>query len=227
MEDKKPKKKKIWKIVLIVISVVFVVISVGGFVAYKIWGDQILSIMVSSMPGNAVEYDVTNVEADLDSPLQGKTIIFLGSSVTEGTGSCGQSFVEFFTAKDGITAIKQAVSGTTLVTQDETSYIPRMETIDSNIKADAFICQLSTNDATKGLPMGEVSESFDYHDFDTSTIAGSIEYIIGYAQNTWNCPVIFYTGTKYDKEEYGQMVALLLEIQKKWNMGVINLWDDE
>lgn len=225
MENRK--RKKVWKIVLIVIFIVIVFIFAGGFFAYKIWGEQIMEKMVAGKPGNAKEYDASGVASDPDGPLRGKTIIFLGSSVTEGAGSCGQTFVEYFSAKDGITAVKEAVGGTTLVTQDETSYIPRMETIDPNIPADAFVCQFSTNDATKGFPMGKLSESFDYNDFDTSTIAGSIEYIISYAQNTWNCPIIFYTGTKYDKEEYGQMVALLLEIQKKWDIGVINLWDDE
>lgn len=83
--------------------------------------------MVAGKPGNAEEYDASGVASDPDSPLQGKTIIFLGSSVTEGAGSCGQSFVEYFSAKDGIIAVKEAVSGTTLVTQDDTSYIPCSE----------------------------------------------------------------------------------------------------
>ena len=33
-----------------------------------------------------------------------------------------------------------------------------------------------------------------------------MEYIIVYAKQTWNCPVIFYTGTKYDSKQYQQMV---------------------
>lgn len=77
------------------------------------------------------------------------------------------------------------------------------------------------------MPLGEVSDSKNRDDFDTSTVAGSIEYIISYANDTWNCPVIFYTGTKYDNEQYDKMVDLLYEIQDKWDCGVIDQWNDE
>ena len=62
--------------------------------------------------------------------------------------------------------------------------------------------------------------------FDTKTVAGAIEYVIAYAKQTWNCPVIFYTGTQYKSEQYAQMVDLLLQIQEKWKIGVIDLWND-
>lgn len=216
---KNKKVKKIIMIVVIVIVAVFLILQLVEPFFFKIY--------VPNLPGNSEEYAAENVKLDENSPLNGKTIIFLGSSVTDGIGGDGTSFVEYFAEKDGVNAIKEAVPGTTLVTQDETSYIPRMETIDKNLKADAFICQLSTNDASKELPLGTISESFERSDFDTQTVAGSIEYIISYAMDTWNCPVVFYTGTKYDSENYGNMVDLLLEIQKKWDCGVINMWHDD
>ena len=101
-----------------------------------------------------------------------------------------------------------------------------MKTIDKAIKADAFVCQLSTNDATKEKPLGEISDSFDINDFDTHTVAGAVEYIIAYAESTWHCPVVFYTGTKYDSKAYENMVDLLLRIQGKWDIGVIDLWNN-
>ena len=153
--------------------------------------------------------------------LNGKTVIFLGSSVTYGSASGGVSFADFLEKEDGIISVKEAVSGTTLADNDNTSYISRMKTIDKNIKADAFVCQLSTNDANKKIPLGEIGVS------DTKTVAGAIEYIISYAEETWNCPVIFYTGTKYDSEYYAKMVELLLQIQKKHNIGVLDLWNSE
>ena len=36
----------------------------------------------------------------------------------------------------------------------------------------------------------------------------------------------FYSGTKYDSEAYSTMVALLKEIALKWDIRIINLWDD-
>ncbi len=177
--------------------------------------------------GNYGEYSLKDTAAVSDSPINGKTVIFLGSSVTFGYGSLGVSFADFLEKTDGITAVKEAVSGTTLVDVKSNSYVSRMKKIDRNIKADAFVCQLSTNDATKEMPLGEISDNFDVDGFDTQTVAGAIEYIIAYAKETWNCPVVFYTQAKYDSEHYAKIVDILLEIQKKWNITVIDLWNND
>lgn len=159
--------------------------------------------------------------------LRGKTIIFLGSSVTYGSAAGGVSFADILEKEDGIISVKEAVSGTTLADMKSSSYVSRMKTIEKDIKADAFICQLSTNDAKKDISPGEISPSFSLEDFDTKTVAGAIEYIIVYAKRVWSCPVIFYTGTKFDNEIYAQMVDLLLKIQKKHNIGVVDLWNSD
>lgn len=165
-------------------------------------------------------------EAEMGS-LKGKTIIFLGSSVTYGSAANGSSFADFLEKEDGIVSVKEAKSGTTLVDDKASSYISRMKTIDKSIKADAFVCQLSTNDAAKDKPLGELSNSFEKDAFDTHTIIGAIEYIISYARSVWNCPVVFYTGTKFDSEKYAGMVDALYEVQDKWGIDVIDLWNNE
>ena len=188
-----------------------------------------MNIPHTELPGNAEKFHPENIQPHTESPLKGKTIIYLGSSVTYGSDSLGVSFVEYIDRLNGTTSVKEAVSGTTLVTKDDasgSSYIPRMKTINPDIPADAFICQLSTNDATRHMPLGTISGGFELADFDTETVAGAIEYIIAYAGKTWHCPVLFYTGTRFDCKEYGKMVKLLLEIQKKWKIGVIDLWND-
>ena len=189
-----------------------------------------MNIPHTELPGNAERFHPENIQPHTESPLKGKTIIYLGSSVTYGSDSLGVSFVEYIDRLNGSTSVKEAVSGTTLVTKDDasgSSYIPRMKTINPDIPADAFICQLSTNDATRHMPLGTISEGFALADFDTETVTGAIEYIIAYAGKTWHCPVLFYTETRFDCEKYGEMVKLLLEIQKKWKIGVIDLWNDE
>lgn len=202
-----------------------------------------MNIPHTELPGNAEKFHPENIQPHTESPLKGKTIIYLGSSVTYGSDSLGVSFVEYIDRLNGTISVKEAVSGTTLVTKDDdacvdpgrqersnsndSSYIPRMKTINPDIPADAFICQLSTNDATRHMPLGTISEGFELANFDTETVAGAIEYIIAYAEKTWHCPVLFYTGTRFDCREYGEMVKLLLEIQKKWKIGVIDLWNDK
>ncbi len=205
------------KLSKIIIAVLLVIVLIAGGYVGNMFG--------FFKSGNYGEYSVKNTEST-DSPLKDKTVIFLGSSVTYGYGSMGISFVEFLEKADGIVAVKEAVSGTTLVEEKSNSYVSRMKTIDTSIKADAFVCQLSTNDATQENPLGEISNSFDLNDFDTKTVVGAIEYIIAYVKETWNCPVVFYTQAKYDSEYYGEMVDLLLKIQSKWDITVIDFWND-
>ncbi len=73
----------------------------------------------------------------------------------------------------------------------------------------------------------EISESCDLESFDVETVCGAIEYIIAYAKETWHCPVMFYTNPQYDSEPYAKMVEALLKIQEKWQIGVIDFWNDE
>lgn len=214
-ENKKSGKKKLWIVVgIVVVFLIAQTLTLLGFKGYF-------------KAGNAGRYSVAQTQALENSPLRGKTILFLGSSVTYGSQAMGESFVDFMEKQDGIVAVKEAVSGTTLVDKGEKSYIRRMLTIDPAIPADAFVCQLSTNDASQELPLGEIAEGTDKAAFDTSTVTGAMEYIIAYAKETWDCPVIFYTGTQYDSPAYEAMVNRLLELQEKWDIGVIDLWNND
>lgn len=189
------------------------------------------------MRGNADKYNAEQLEKHADSPLKGKTIIFLGSSVTYGAAAEGRSFIELFEAVDGVNAIKEAVSGTTLVDKDSAladvasgngdSYIKRLKGLDTSAKADCVVVQLSTNDATLKQPLGKISGGTELNSFDTQTVTGAMEWIICYSQGTWNCPVVFYTGSWYESAEYAAMVERLRDLQSKWGIGVIDLYTDE
>ena len=150
--------KKVGKILLILVLVLAILGGVGY--AFK---SKLYAFALAKMPGNAEQYHPEQLSEKADSPLKGKHMIFLGSSVTYGSASLGVAFPEYLAALDGIEIVKEAVPGTTLVTEgdtDATSYIPRMKTIDPAYPADCFICQLSTNDATQGKALGSVSDSF-------------------------------------------------------------------
>mgnify|MGYP000311506680 FL=1 len=148
--------------------------------------------------------------------------------MTKGFAAHNNSFAEYIAKKDSCTCIKEAVNGTTLIDNGEDSYIERMrDRLDPKQQVDLFICQLSTNDATRNSPLGEISESRDLESFDVETVCGAIEYIIAYAKETWHCPVMFYTNPQYDSKPYAKMVEALLKIQEKWQIGVIDFWNDE
>lgn len=183
---------------------------------------------MEKLPGNAKNYNMDTVEPLQNSPLAGKHVCFLGSSVTYGSASLQQGIPEYFAARMGCTYTKEAVSGTTLVDNGKSSYVQRLiHNVDVNAHYDLLICQLSTNDASRKLPLGMIADSKNPENFDTHTITGAIEYIICYAQKTWACPVVFYTGSYYDSAEYDAMVQRLLSLQEKWGVGILNLWSNE
>lgn len=192
------------------------------------WGpfSSLHGLKTRHLPGNAGAYGIDQAQIIPNSPLQGKHLIFLGSSVTAGSASGQVSFVDFIAKRNQCTVTKEAVSGTTLVDSGADSYIQRMRSLDASMPADMFICQLSTNDASQKKPLGALSNSFRLEDFDTATIIGAVEYIICYAREAWHCPVVFFTNPRYGNEEYGQMVDALMTVQRKWGIGVIDLWDD-
>ena len=115
----------------------------------------VISIPVFRKRQGCLPLNIENIEPLADSPLKGKHLLFLGSSVTYGSASLGVSMCDYLSVLDG--------------------------------------CETT---------------------------------IICYCNDTWDCPVIFYTGTKYDSAEYQVMVNSLLGLQEKWELGIIDLWND-
>lgn len=184
----------------------------------------LFSISITSINIKATEADISseNKEEQL-----AKTYCFLGSSVTLGSLNKYVSFVEFMSDDyPEWKLIKEGAGGTTLVDLDERSYIQRMlNNIATDETLDHFVCQLSTNDASKDLPLGEISDSKELDSFDTSTIIGGMEYIIAYAQATWNCPVSFFTGPDFGDEKYSEMVDITYQLKDKWGIGIIDFYN--
>ena len=213
---------------LIIIPIAAVVVAAWiAFCGYQwSWGPfmKLHDFKTSALEGNGEKYSLDNAAPNADSPIEGKTVLFLGSSVTYGSPG-GVSFADYIGKRDGCTVIKSAVSGTTLVESGINSYVSRLKKLDAE-KVELFVCQLSTNDASQKKELGKIIESKNLNDFDTKTIAGAIEYIICYSKEKWNCPVIFYTNPRYDSELYGKMVDILKEAEAKWGISVIDMWND-
>ncbi len=150
----------------------------------------------------------------MNEKLRGKTVLFLGSSVTEGSGTGGFTFVEVLAQQDGLIAYKEAVGGTTMAGDADSTYVARMKhgRLPKDVKADALVCQLSTNDAGQNLPLDAVE--------------GAIREIVAYTRTTWGCPVYFYTGTRYSSENYARMVVLLHKLADELSFEILDLWND-
>lgn len=186
---------------------------------------QRLYTEIAYLPGNNRKYSLNGVET-IASPLRNKKILFLGSSVTFGFGALGESFVDYLWKRDGVAAIKDAENGTTLTDQDTSyhgdSYVARFK---ENLKTpiDMLVLQLSTNDARTDQKLGKISDNDSY---DTQTIIGAMEYIISKAQATWHCPIMVYTNPYFKNKLYRQMVDATQQLARKWNIEVLDLYDD-
>lgn len=151
-----------------------------------------------------------------------KTVVFLGSSVTYGSAADGVSFADHIAARTGCRMIKEAVSGTTLADLEESSYVSRMKTIAAE-HVDLLVCQLSTNDATQEIPLGEISTE----ESDERTVIGAINAIVRYAKEKWGCPVAFYTNPQYESKAYAKMVDALRVLASVLGIAVVDLWNDD
>lgn len=217
---------------------------------------------VPAVDANDDKYAAKNVVQKADSPLAGKTIYWLGSSVTYGQTSHQESMAEFMQALTGCTSKKDAVSGTTIFDDNQTdntgvkSYTRRLVSstvFNVNEHVDAFVCQISTNDAitNRVKNWGTIREDvpinaagfIDKDQFNRKTTLGGVEFIIAYAIETWHCPVYFYSGSYFGDDgarknsnpsgtNYGNLVSKVKEIAEKWTyegyeVKVIDLCNDK
>lgn len=223
------KKRKVIKIIgIVVLSLAVVELVAIGYLGGLGPLGFLRTAAQGRMEGNHAEYSFDRITPLENSPLKGKKICVLGSSVVYGASSQKVAVGEYLAARFDCELVKEAVSGTTLVDKDEKSYIHRMlNKLSPDEDFALFVCQLSTNDATQALPLGEIVDSSDLKDFDTSTVTGALQYIICYARQTWDCPVVFFTGSRYDSEAYDAMVTRLLELKDMYDIGVLDLWTDD
>ena len=208
---------------------------------YALIGDDALA---AAGLANDDAYCVGNVVARENSKLAGKTFYWLGSSVTFGSASEGESMADFLEALTGCVSVKEAMSGTTILDDGRTdatgrnSYTRRLKNstaFKKDAHVDAFICQISTNDCTserlskRGVMTDE--NVIDINEFDLSTTLGGVEFIIAYVTETWHCPVYFYSGAYFTDgsnkakrqnnnpkgSDYGELVEQVKRICEKWN----------
>ena len=144
--------------------------------------------------------------------LVGKHVLFLGSSVTYGSASGGVSFVEYLAESMGLFACKEAVSGTVMPALRPNSYVERLRALDPSQAFDLLVCQLSTNDATKGIPQEATLDA--------------VAEIVALARSRYGCSVVFYTSPKFPNTRYGELVDALHSLQPTMGFAVLDLWND-
>lgn len=177
--------------------------------------------------GNSPEFSPDRVEYDPTSPLHGKRIGFLGSSITYGFGARGISFADYLQAKDGVISTKSAVTDSTLAGTDESGYLFRLKH-DFGGAYDLFVCQLSTNDGRQGKKLGSITSSSTLTGFDVDTTIGALEEVCSYVKDELKCPLAFFTCMRDDPTgEYEKLVGMLFDLQAKWKFSIIDIFNDE
>ena len=175
------------------------------------------------------------------SKLKGRNILFLGSSITYGSGAWGISVADYVGVRNGANVKKNAQNGTNLAkpsgSTNDSSYVSRLSRIDSaSFVPDILVCQLSLNDSVNGIGLGTLPDvSFDDLTDDSvrnlydsaTTVAGAIAYIDSYAHYYWpDCQVVFFTvrNNGYNNQ-YAKMRDKLFEARSKYgNFKVIDMW---
>lgn len=162
------------------------------------------------LEGNNDKYSVSNVNT-IDSNISNKKIYWLGSSITYGYASCGESIVDFISKKYNLISLKNAVTGATIANVPRKNYdfliekgviVDRIEYIINNNyfnrlklfpkeRPDLFVLQLSTNDSK----VTDVDNTLDY-----------FNKIIKYVKDTWNCPILVYTSPLVDRDNYKLLI---------------------
>lgn len=185
-------------------------------------------VQLAALAGNSRKYNLDQVATNISSPLYGKHILFLGSSVTFGFGALAESFVDDLWKKDGVIATKDTENGTTLVEKDRynpgDSYIARFKENLAGKSPEAFVLQLSTNDAQTHQQLGKIKSTG--HDFDTQTILGALQYMVWQAQQKWHCPILLFTNPDFGNPFYGQMVEQTLILAKQEGFAVLDLYHE-
>lgn len=206
------------------------------------------AVLASCAPGNGAEYGLDAITPQ-NTALTGKTIYWLGSSVTLGMESGNVAVADYIAARNNAVCKKDAISGTTLRDTGRDSYLSRLRNssvFDKTAKIDAFVCQISTNDAKSSVvpEWGNVSAASVRSGFDEDTTVGAMEAIVTYVEKTWDCPIYFYSGSWFGDSgsrssrdpkgsDYGELVELTEKVIEKWNavdgyeLHLIDLFNDK
>lgn len=212
--------------------------------------DGITSVRVS-VPADAKEYFAMTKNKSFNSsewasmtggsaastkdPLKGKTALFVGDSVCEGwkNGNTGiarfpDAYAGLIEKQTGIQSTNAGVGSSTI--SDEKAIFLQFENY-KKTDFDFVVIQGGINDMSHSIPIGEMSNSFNGDDFDTSTYAGGLEFTIykaiEYYGDTAAIGVLFSYASPNHPSGNGaklpEYVAVGKAICEKWGISYLDM----
>ena len=190
-------------------------------------------IGVQTVSGIAIDsLQLANKNIFILSNLYGKKIIFFGDSITANKGSWGD--VETIRAKYNMTGANYAVGGMTYTVLDSSNdtnniYL-RMKSKLSNILDVDYICfQGATNDAFRGVPLGEMLDEDDFTtEVSTSTFAGAFEMSCRLLRTQVpGAKLLYLVNIKIPRNKnLINYVNMAKRICNKYSIKYLDLWND-
>ena len=190
-------------------------------------------IGVQTVTGVAIDcLQLANKNIFMQSNLYGKKIVFFGDSITANRGSWGDA--ETIRAKYNMTGENYAVGGMTYTVRDDShdtnNIYLRMQSKLSNILDADYICfQGATNDAFRGLPIGEMLDENDFTtEGNTSTFAGAFEMACRLLRTQVpGAKLLYLANIKIPRSRnLVNYVNMAKRICNKYSIKYLDLWND-
>ena len=175
-----------------------------------------------------------------DTPY-GKTALFVGDSISAGTGDLA-AWANRLGYHFDMQTTNKSVGGMVVAVDSacgRDSILTRLES-QTGTEYDYVIVEGGINDIMQNTNInasyctkGDITTSYNPQDFDTSTFAGALEKIMYTATTQFGSARVGYVLTYKPIDTWvgdwsvaEQYVAAAKEICRKWNADCLNLWDD-
>ena len=191
-----------------------------------------------------VDIDILKGKIGNSGSFSGKTLLFVGDSITYGAG--WRPDPDDYTNTGWVKIIKDnnpdakvygyGVGGTTIAISEVSNPIcERINTMfTDHPDADYIVMEGGVNDDFKKVPLGTVINGYDVSTCDKSTFAGAMEYMIGTAQNLWvGKKLLFIITFKVPNVEdktifnllypFSDYMNLAKTICAKWSVPIVDL----
>ena len=179
-------------------------------------------------------------EVTVTDPLKGATAAFFGDSIcmasTHDKEHQWWGWAGRINAAYGLKSyINKGVDGASLSTcRPSNRIVSQVKSVTT--KYDFIILHGGTNDGMDSAPIGEMSDSYNVADFDTTTFAGGLEELFYYArkQNP-NAYIGYIVNFKIEATAWGPLMtvrgmapyyAVAKQICKKWGIPYLDLFSD-
>lgn len=202
----------------------------------KSWGDimyKTISVLMAALLTTScyVEYGESNVS---NNPLSGKTVAFIGDSISYGTNYNG-GYGKLIGEENNMTVMNPSKGGATLArnikwSADSDGFRPCIIDMANGFDAgpDYIIIEGGVNDFWNHAPLGELTADFN-GGYDENTMAGGLESIFfnirnNYAESKMGF-VIIHDPFTYDAEEgFAPYYEMMKSVCEKWSVPYIDLY---